>query len=367
MDTSYNQDSTSGAVMEEGKKCPKCGGMMVFSPVTGMLSCPYCEYSEEIAAADVPSDGAQELDFLAAENTADCDWGMEQITLLCQSCGAESVYPASQLAEVCPYCGSNHLIEQPGRETMKPGGVVPFQITQQEASKKFASWMKGRWFAPNDAKYVKPDAFKGVYAPYWTFDANTTSEYSARYGKNRTVRTSDGKTRTETDWYDTSGMYTEFIDDALTPGTTRYDAIVLDRILPFKTKENSTYDPKYIAGYAAERYTVGLDAAWGHAKADIDSHLNSQVRDTVRKQYNADRVNITTLSTTYTNVTYKYLLLPIWLSAYRFKDKVYQFMVNGQTGKAGGKAPVSPIKVAIFLGVIAIILVAVYLIWGNGS
>ena len=86
---------------ETDKKCPQCGGVMEFDPATGGMKCPYCEYAEEIAAGEA----AREIDFEDAEDRASHDWGAAKKRVLCESCGAETIYDALEVANECPYCG----------------------------------------------------------------------------------------------------------------------------------------------------------------------------------------------------------------------------------------------------------------------
>ena len=122
---------------ETDKKCPSCGGVMEFNPSNGKMTCPYCGYEEEI---QVEHRGfvAQELDFsTAGDDDASCDWGTATKTVICKSCGAETVYDVNEMANVCPYCGSNQVMEQENGKVMAPGGVVTFQISAKEASERF--------------------------------------------------------------------------------------------------------------------------------------------------------------------------------------------------------------------------------------
>ena len=174
------------------EKCPQCGGVMDFDPATGGLKCPYCDYTQEIKREEEQPESAEELDFSQAENTQNCNWGAEKKTVLCKACGAESVYDALEIASVCPFCGSNQVMEAADQNTMAPGGVIPFQISDEQASDLFKSWIKGKFFCPKLAKEsAKAKNFKGVYLPYWTFDAKTVSDYRADYGKDRRVRRGD--------------------------------------------------------------------------------------------------------------------------------------------------------------------------------
>lgn len=350
---------------ETDRKCPQCGGIMDFDPNTSGLLCTYCGYKEEIEIDDENSRAA-ELALETAEETGNRNWGVETKTVICESCGGETVYDVMQTSNECPYCGSNHVMESHDQNTLAPGGVCVFRIDKNRAGQNFHSWIKKKLFCPKEVKQkAKPEGFTGVYLPYWTFDANTTSHYTARYGKNRTVRDKDGKTRTVTDWYPTSGTYYESFNDKLVQGTTRHDKNILSSIEPFDTENNVIYKPEFLAGYASERYTVGIKSAWESAKAAIREYLRGKIRNKILREKFADKVSNLNFKTVYNDVTYKYLLLPVYMSSFKYKGKVYKFMVNGQTGKVGGKTPVSAIRVLIAVGIGLAVLAGIIILIMN--
>jgi len=243
---------------------------------------------------------------------------------------------------------------------MAPGGVIPFKIDEKEAANRFTAWLKKRFFAPKAAKETaKAKNFKGMYLPYWTFDADTKSTYSGEYGKDRKVKRGD-KEEIITDWYNTSGRYEEFFDDELVCGTNQHETGMLKGVEPFNTADNKVYSPEYVAGFGAEKYSIGLKDAWEIGKNAIKNKIVNAVSSKIRSEFNADHVRNVRVSTQYSNITYKYLLLPIWVANYKYNDKVYQFMVNGQTGKVSGKSPISAIKVAI---TVVVAIAALALIW----
>ena len=354
----YESPERAKTLKETDKSCPSCGATMQFDPATGGLFCPYCEYRAPVLES---SDKVMEQDLSRAAHTESYEWGREQKQVICNSCGAEAIYDALEVANVCPFCGSNHVMEAQMDDSLPPNGVVPFIITAKTAGENFQKWLGKKWFAPSAAKKsAKPDAFTGMYMPYWTFDADTHCVYTGRYGIDKQYTDKDGKTQTKTDWYPTKGMYDKFIDDELVIGTARHSAEILKRIEPFDFGQVKPYNPQYLSGFAAERYSVGLDVALETGKKQMESKLKSDIRAKIRKEHHADKSEVNTLKVDYSNMTYKYIVLPLWASAFKFKNKTFQFMVNGQTGKVGGKAPVSALRVTIFIAAIVAVLALLY-------
>lgn len=350
---------TTDTLEETDKKCPSCGGVMDFDPATGGLSCPYCGHTEEIQIRE-GVESAEELALEDADKVENCDWGVAKKTVICKACGAESVYDALEISAVCPFCGSNQVMEASDQNTMAPGGVVPFQISDKQASDLFKNWIRRKWFCPKLAKEsAKAKNFKGIYLPFWTFDALTKSKYRGEYGKDKVKKKADGKTQVETTWYSVRGNHEEFFDDELICATTNHNQSMLRGLEPYNTADNKTYRPEYVAGFAAERYAIGIKEAWQMAKSSIKFKLQRSIERRIIKENNADRVRNLQVDAAFSKLTYKYLLLPVWISSYKYKEKVYQFMVNGQTGKVSGKTPISIPKVIITVVAIALILILI--------
>ncbi len=344
------------------RKCPSCGGVMEFDPKSQMLSCPYCGNQVKIENEKMDFE-AQELDFYSAEADASCDWGLSTKTILCKSCGARTIYDANIISSSCPYCGSNQVVEETDARVMAPGGVVPFSLDDKKASESFKNWLGHKFYCPKLAKdSAKPKSFTGVYMPYWTFDTNTRSDYHGYYGVSRIVRDREGKTRTVIDWHPTAGRYGLFFDDFLVCGSTGSNRSMVEGLEPFDTLRAKEYRPEYMAGFRAEHYTVKMKDAWEEAKDKMQRILQNKVESQIKAEHGADNVRGVHLHTSYGNITYKYLLLPIWISSFKYKDKIYHFMINGQTGKVSGDSPISAVKVALtILAVLLLILIVWYL------
>jgi hypothetical protein len=260
-------------------------------------------------------------------------------------------------------------MEAGGESIMAPGGVCPFTVTGERAHGFFEKWIKGKLFCPRAAKKAaKAGTMRGIYLPYWTFDTDTYSQYTARYGKQRTVRRGK-ETKTVIDWYHTRGSYRCFINDELVAATDKHDIGMLEKIEPFDTENNLKYNPEYLAGFASERYAVGLSDAWLKAQADIREKLARDIREKVGREHCTSYVDSVRFHSDYRNVTYKYLLLPVWMSSFEYKGKTFRFMVNGRSGRVGGKYPISPLRVAIavLLGLSAAALFAYIFMSGEAD
>ena len=362
-DNSEQQIYSERTEKETDKKCPNCGATVVFDPATGGMHCDYCGYTCELPK---PEDGNEicEMDFESAIHTESFNWGEQKKEVQCKQCGAVTIYDALETAALCPFCGSTSVMPAANDNTIAPGAVCPFAITKDQAGERFTKWLKGKLFAPKKAKKsARPESFQGVYLPYWTYDAQTTSNFTGRAGYDKRVKDRDGNVRTETDWRYVSGIYQEFFDDITIMASKRQADSGVRACEPFDFSKLVPYSPQVVAGFVAERYSVGLKEGWESAQRTIQSRLSSSISSYIRRRWNADRSDSVRFSTLYSNITYKYILVPTWISSFKYKDKVYQFAVNGQTGKVGGKAPVSAWRVILFIAIIiTIIALLAYLI-----
>ena len=343
------------------KDCPQCGATLVYEPETHGLYCQYCDYREEIKVKTEGKVMEKPLDLDTFEASSNFEWGKNKKLIVCESCGAEAVYDELEASNVCPFCGANHVMESDLKGAIPPDGVVPFKIGQKEAAERFKAWMGSKFFAPTEAKkHAEPEAFFGIYLPYWSFDSDTVTHYRGMYGRNRIVKGPDGKTQTRTDWYPCSGSFSCFIDDELVPATTKHNKNILKSVEPFDTNNCKPYKPEYLSGFVAERYSTGLAEGWGIGQNQIKDQLRAQVGDHIMRKHYADTYSIQHMDVSYSNIYYKQVVLPLWQSTFKFGGKEYHFMVNGESGKVGGESPISVLKVIIVIAIIAVIIFFIY-------
>ena len=270
----------------------------------------------------------------------------------CPSCGAQVEFSADIHATECPFCATPVVTDTGTHRHIKPKGVLPFQIDERAAQKAMANWLGRLWFAPNGLQEYarKGRKLDGIYVPYWTYDAQTRSTYRGQRGTvyyvNRTV-TRDGKTETVREqkirWTNVSGRVSRFFDDVLVLASRSLPKKYTDRLAPWNLTMLESYTPQYLAGFRAEGYGIDVEEGFDEARQIMDD----QIRRDIRADIGGDRQRISHVGTDVSDITFKHVLLPVWMAAYKYKDKSYRFVVNGQTGRVQGERPWSAIKIAI--------------------
>lgn len=347
--------------------CPSCGSDLRFDPRAGQLSCDHCGHNEMLdTRANNPwavQDAIRERDFRAAVQNRLPEADLETTQVLnCTSCGAQVEFEPAVHAAECPFCASPVVTDTGENRHIKPSAVLPFALDEKAAHNAMKSWLGRLWFAPSGLqKYAKRNGARmdGVYVPYWTFDAQTRSRYRGQRGtvyyETRRVVV-DGRSTTQRvakiRWRNTSGRVQRFFDDVLVLGSRSLPKRFTDALPPWDMSLLEPYAPEFLAGMRSEAYTLEVDEAFHEARAVMDRVIERDVRFDI----GGDRQRIAHIDSEVSDVTFKHILLPIWVAAYRYRGKSYRFVVNGQTGRVEGERPYSAFK--IFLAVLAALLLA---------
>lgn len=356
-------------------KCNNCGGELKFSPGTQSLKCPFCGTENE--NPDVVPETHEELDFRDAlqafhnnENTVEVQ--IEK----CSACGAEVTLEPNITTAKCNFCGTGMVVSGKSHTVMKPQYLLPFSITKDMGKKSFRNWIAKRKFAPNALKRQArlSEPVHGIYYPYWTFDSQTETTYTGERGIHytETVRRTDSEGRgttetvTRTRWTNARGRVSRFFDDVLVAASTTLKKKLTTKLNDWSFSKMVSYDDKYLQGFKAESYSINLEDGFEEAKAEI----NSEIRNNIRRDIGGDEQRIHRVDTAYNAITFKYILLPIWVVVYKFKNKYYQVLINAGTGEIAGERPFSAAKI---IGLILAILAAggigylIYYLVSNGT
>ena len=247
-----------------------------------------------------------------------------------------------------------------------PDGLLPAKVPKEQAAAEVKQWLQSRWFAPNALKrFARPEGINGVYLPFWDYDADTDSRYTGARGQHyceteyytETDNNGNCVQRTRqvqrTAWYPCAGEVSRHFEGVLVAASRAINEGKLNALEPWDLDSMRPYEPAFLAGFKAQRYQLELPDGFEKAKGT----MHRTIDDDVRRNIGGDEQRIDDMETQYANVMFRHLLLPVWIGAYRFRDKVYQVAVNARTGEVQGERPYSTAKIAALVAAVLAIIV----------
>jgi predicted RNA-binding Zn-ribbon protein involved in translation (DUF1610 family) len=338
-------------------ECPKCGAYLRYEPGTTEMQCPYCdsEFPIEQQRTEV-----KELDYADYISRTERERDLEEvIAAKCSGCGAEITLQPNVTADLCPFCATaiipDHAVS---KKRIKPLYLLPFTTKKRETNELFKRWIKSLWFAPGKLKKIAKtdEGVKGVYMPYWTYDAATITRYSGARGEYyfepvTVMVVHNGRRVPETRmvrkirWYPAEGTVNVSFDDVLVPASKSLPREYAESLEPWDLENLVDYDKRYLSGFLSESYQTGPRDAFEVGKA----RMQAAVADAIRADIGGDVQQIHSMETEYRDIKFNHLLLPVWINSYRYLKKLYRFMVNARTGEVQGERPWSMIKIALLI------------------
>ncbi len=333
-------------------RCPHCDGATGYSTDDGGLTCSFCGY-HEAPQVEVVGKGAQEFEFtVETVKRATNGWGAERKELVCSSCAAHTTLSTEMLSHTCPFCGSNAVVQtRAPQDVLRPRFLVPFATTTEDCRRITAEWLQNSWMLPKDLqKLARSTEYTPIYIPFWTFDARTQASWRAEVHNtdaNRRrhsapnwkwerpfllkISNRDGK---QWDWE--SGQVNFFTDDLIVSGSSQLSLTLLKQMGSYRLGDLVPYDPTFLAGLSAQAYDVDLETAWERAR----KLMRARTKEACQEQASARAMRNFSMNLEFSEESWRYILLPLYLATYRYGDKLFQVMVNGQTGVIAGQRPV---------------------------
>lgn len=319
-------------------KCPNCGAAIPFDPSVQKLKCAHCgtEYDIQTLQSMAAEENIATDSFGWQEYTSQTIEDNGQIVYVCPSCGGQVIGDATTSSCQCPYCGNSVIVEDKLEDIYKPDLVIPFKYNKQQAKEAFSNYLKGKKLLAKDfeAKNVI-EKINGLYVPYWLF--NCDCECQARFNATRVMA------------YSTKDYNIEEIDHFLVyrdgeisfenvpvDGTSKLPAELMESLEPFDYSEAVDFNTAYLSGYLSDQYDEDSNKAILRA--------NERIKQTTYDSIYATLVGYSTVVPTSSNVQFEngkvsYALLPIYIFSTKYDGKVYNFAMNGQTGKFSGNLP----------------------------
>ena len=362
-----NAPTANGATARQKFSCPACGGEAQWNPAKQALVCPFCN-TVSPAQVEFTATGAEfikEHDLVAALRgipDGARGWQARKTSVKCQSCQAISVFDAERVGQRCDFCGSSALVPyEETKDAFRPESLLPIKLSEPQVREAIRRWYGSRWFAPNKLKSAAlTDTVKGLYIPYWTFDAQVHADWTAESGyyyyETEHYTDSNGKRQSrqvqKIRWQWSSGSLNHFFDDELVPASRGVQPELLRKVEPFPTKELAPYNAGFLSGWVVERYQIDLVRAAQHAREMMEGKVYSMCASEVP----GDTHRNLSVNADYSRQTFKHILVPVWLLTYNYGARNFQVVINGFTGAIAGRYPKSWVK--IFFAVLAGLILA---------
>lgn len=332
-------------------KCPNCNADLKFDPTAQKLSCEYCLSSftiDEIKKiyaeleAEVPD---------AAEAAADAEFESHTNLYHCASCGADIMADDRQTATFCYYCHNPVILSGKLTGDYRPSKVIGFRITRDQAVNQFKEWCWKRWFVPKDFKTQQQlDKITGLYVPFWVADCDVKADYQA-IGKKVRSWTSGDYRYTEVKEYSVIRNARILTKGVPADGESKIDDLLMEAIEPFDYKDLKDFSMSYLSGFYADKYDVDRAGVFPRIRQRATTASRSVISSSV-SGYSSVSVRNESYNIMKTN--WEYMMLPVWFMTYRYNDKIYEFALNGQTGKLAGTPPLSKSRLALFSAAIGL-------------
>ena len=350
-------------------KCPSCGGAIEFDSHSQKMKCPYCdtEFDLEILKKydeQLSKEAEQKDDISDWQTDPGKQWqegetdGMNVYT--CKSCGGEIVSDENTGATSCPYCGNPVILTERFRGALRPDMVIPFKLDKKAAKEAYYKHIKGRPLLPKVFRRENHiDEIKGIYVPFWLFDADVAADARYKATKVRTWSDSDYD-YTETSYYSVDRSGNMSFVSVPVDGSSRMSDDLMESIEPYKVADAVEFQTAYLSGYLADKYDVDAQQSTDRAKERMKESAQDVLRDTVKGYASVIPEN--------TNVRIsggdaKYALYPVWILNTTWRGKKYIFAMNGQTGRMTGDLPVdNGAYTRWLLGLTAVFSIAAYLV-----
>jgi DNA-directed RNA polymerase subunit RPC12/RpoP len=330
-------------------KCPNCGGTVKFDSSSQQMKCPYCDAQFEIAAfEDYQREVSTEEEDNFGWDTSGAQQAWEESDLnefttgSCPSCGAELVGDQNTIAMVCPCCGNAQIVQKRIHGLLKPEFVIPFQLEKKAAVEALKKFYQGKRLLPNLFKEEnRTGSIQGLYVPFWLFDAKAQAHI--QYKATKTKAWSDSRYNyTKIDFYSVIRDGRIGFDKIPVDGSEKMDDAYMDAIEPFDYTKMSSFQSAFLAGYSAEKYDVDAEVSKERA--------NKRIKKTVETEFAKSVSGYASVIPEKTVVeiaggTVHYALFPVWVLNTKYKEKNYQFIMNGQSGRIVGKLPADPGKI----------------------
>lgn len=336
-------------------KCPSCSASITFDIKKQLWHCEYCESDWTIDDLNKRTSNASSEENNKVHKT------MDVLEYTCKNCGSKVITDELNVSTFCVYCGNVAILKNKLTGVYAPDYIIPFKNTKDEIVVNFKNLQKGRPLMPklfNDPKNI--EKITGIYIPFWLYDINISGK-AIFHAEDISVWTRGDYRYTKTDTYRLTRSADIEFNKVPVDGSSRFDNTLMQSLEPFEYEKLVKYNHAYLAGFLAEKYDVDDKMSKENAIERSVSSTVSEMKSTCRR-YSSVRLSSESLNKVVNDT--KYVFLPVWMLNIKYKDKIYTFAMNGQTGEMVGNIPVHKGKaVLMWISVFVIMFLLLSIGW----
>lgn len=331
-------------------KCPNCDAVLKFNPKDQNWKCEYCRSEFNLEELNTYEDKHKE-----EIKTSEID------LYSCPNCGAEIIADSNVTTTSCVYCKNTAILKNRFDGSFNPDYLIPFRNTKEDAIEAFKKLTKGKILMPKEFKSLKNiKEMSGIYIPFWLYDYDANGVIEADCKRITSWRSGNYR-YTKTDTFLALRGGNMSFSNVPVDGSKKFSNDIMNSIEPFDYNDLKKFNISYLSGFLSEKYDVDKNIAIEDGIARAKNSFVEQMRKDI-VGYNTvipikDSINLN-------NTNSKYVLLPVWLLNIKYKDKIYPFAMNDQTGKLIGDIPIDYKKAfLIWLGLVLIVFVITFIIF----
>lgn len=326
-------------------KCPCCSGAIEFDTTLQKMKCPFCDTEFELDSLRQFDEALKEeqpdrMDWKTESRSWDATEAQNMVTYICNTCAGEIIAEASSAATFCPFCGSPVVLKGNLEGDLRPDLVIPFKLDKKAAMDAMAKHLTGKKLLPKvfkDENHLQE--IKGVYVPFWLYDADCEAGIRCRATRVHTWNSRD-YVYTETSYFAVFRRGSLSFEHVPVDGSTQMPNELMESIEPFDYREAVDFQTAYLSGFFANRYN--------ESASDCEERADERIKNSTKAAVMSTIQGYATLTPEKVSVRMGegrtlYALLPVWILTTKWNGQTYTFAMNGQTGKFVGNLPMDKV------------------------
>lgn len=257
----------------------------------------------------------------------------------CTGCGGTVRMVAGEALPSCLFCGAaaaDLVPTDPPEDLEQPTAHLPFALGEAEARERFRTFASSSWWYPSDLRHARV-VLRRLLSPAWVWSGSLETHWTGL----QPASSASGKAPV-------AGVDVQAFPQVLVPASATLRMAELRALGRWDESRLAPFDPE-TSPDPIELSETTRSAAEARVRAEMEERRAAAIRA-------AHRLTTIRTSALATDLVGRPVLVPVYIGAFRYRDRTWRFLVHGQNGTFVGDAPYSPWKV-LFVVLLVLALV----------